>query len=53
MPPGMALLVTLRGSNYRCLEQIFMIPKGFEPSKFDSMIQKRNMSYRQVESLQQ
>ena len=35
MPPGMALKVTLRGSNYRCLEQMFMIPKGFEPSKFD------------------
>ena len=25
----------LRGSKYRCLEQIFMVPKGFEPSKFD------------------
>ena len=35
MPPGMALIVTLRSSNYRCLEQIFMVPKGFEPSKFD------------------
>ena len=31
MPPGMALIVTLRGSNYRYLEQIFMAPKGFEP----------------------
>ena len=30
MPPGMALIVTFRGSNYRCLEQIFMVPKGFE-----------------------
>ena len=28
MPPGMALIVTLRGSNYRCLEQIFMVLKG-------------------------
>ena len=35
MPPGMALIVTLGVSNYRCLEQIFMVPKGFEPSKFD------------------
>ena len=35
MHPGMALVVTLRGSNYRCLEQIFMVQKGFEPSKFD------------------
>ena len=33
VPPGVALIVTFRGSNYRCLEQIFMVPKGFEPSK--------------------
>ena len=31
MPHGMALIVTLRGSNYRSLEQIFMVPKEFEP----------------------
>ena len=35
VPPGVALIVTFRGSNYRCLEQIFMVPKGFELSKFD------------------
>ena len=35
VPSGVALIVTFRGSNYRCLEQIFMVPKGFEPSKFD------------------
>ena len=35
VPPGVALIVTFRGSNYRCLEQIFMVQKGFEPSKFD------------------
>ena len=35
MPPGIALIVTLFGPNYRYLEQIFMVPKGFEPSKFD------------------
>ena len=35
MPPGVALIVTFRGSNNRCLEQIFMVPKRFEPSKFD------------------
>ena len=35
VPPGVALLVTVQGSNYRCLEQIFMVPKWFEPSKFD------------------
>ena len=38
VPPGVALIVTFRGSNYRCLEQIFMVPKGFEPSKFDCII---------------
>ena len=35
VPPGVVLIVTFRGSNYRCLEQIFMVPKGFKPSKFD------------------
>ena len=34
-PPGVAPIVTFRGSNNRCLEQIFMVPKRFEPSKFD------------------
>ena len=37
MPPSMALIVILRGSDYRSLEQMFMVPKGFEPSKFDCM----------------
>ena len=35
MPPDLALLSTLFGSNYPCLEQIFMVPKVFEPLKFD------------------
>ena len=35
VPPGVALIATFRGSNHRCLEQIFMVPKGFERSKFD------------------
>ena len=35
VPPGVALIVTFQRSSYRCLEQIFMVPKGFEPSKFD------------------
>ena len=43
MPPGMALIVTLRGSNYRCLEQIFMVLKGFEPSKFDCMLREKGI----------
>ena len=34
VPPGVALIVAFRGSNYRCFEQIFVVPKGFEPSKF-------------------
>ena len=39
VPPGVALIVlTFRGSNYRCLEQLFMVPKGFEPSKFDCIL---------------
>ena len=35
MPPGLALLSTLTGSNYPCLELIFMVPKVFESLKFD------------------
>ena len=34
-PPDWALLSTLIGSNYPCLELIFMVPKVFEPLKFD------------------
>ena len=35
MPPYLALLSTLIGSNYPCLKQIFMVPKVFEPLKCD------------------
>ena len=35
MPPDLALLSTLIGSNYPCLELICMAPKMFEPLKFD------------------
>ena len=35
MPPDLALLSTPTGSNYPCLELIFMVPKVFEPMKFD------------------
>ena len=38
MPPAMAPIVTLYGSNYHRLKQIFMVPKGFEPSQFDCML---------------
>ena len=35
MPPDQALSSTLIGSNYPCLELIFLVPKVFEPLKFD------------------
>ena len=35
MPPDLAPLSTLTGSNYPCLELIFMVPKVFKPLKFD------------------
>ena len=35
MPPDLALLSTLIGSNYSSLELIFMVPKVFQPLKFD------------------
>ena len=34
-PPDLAQLSTLIGSNYPCLELIYMVPKVFEPLKFD------------------
>ena len=37
MPPDLALLSTLIGSNYTYLELIFMVPKMFEPLKFYCM----------------
>ena len=39
MPHDLALLPTLIGSNYTCLELMFMVPKVFEPLKFDCMYQ--------------
>ena len=38
MPPDLALLSTLTGSNYPCLELIFMVPKVFEPLKVDCIL---------------
>ena len=40
MPPDLALLSILIGSKYPCLELVFMIPKGFEPLKFDCIYKK-------------
>ena len=39
MPPDLALSSTLTGSNYPCLELIVMVPKVFEPLKFDYIVQ--------------
>ena len=39
MHPGVTPIVTFRGSNNRCLEQIFMVLNRFEPSKFDCINQ--------------
>ena len=38
MPPDLVLLSTRSGSNYPCLELIFMVPKVFEPLKFDCIV---------------
>ena len=38
MPPDLVLLSTLNGSNYPCLELNFMVPKVFEPLKFDCIL---------------
>ena len=35
MPPDFALRLTLISSNYPCLELIFIVPKVFQPLKFD------------------
>ena len=35
MPTDFALRLTLISSNYPCLELIFLVPKVFEPLKFD------------------
>ena len=38
MPSDLALLSTLIGSNYPCVELIFMVPKVFESLKFDCTV---------------
>ena len=44
MLPDLVLLSTLTGSNYPCLELIFMVPKVFEPLKFDCILQHTKYS---------
>ena len=43
-PSDLALWLTPYGSNYPCLEQIFMFPKTFEPSKFDYIAKRHGSS---------
>ena len=38
MPLDLALLSTLIGWNHPCFELIFMVPKVFEPLKFDCIM---------------
>ena len=38
MPPDLALLSNLTGSNYLFLKLILMVPKVFEPLKFDCIL---------------
>ena len=45
MPPDLVLSSTLIGSNYPCLELIFMVPKVFEPLKFDCIWSVNKKSY--------
>ena len=42
MPPNLALLSTLIGWNYPCLELIIMVPEVFEPLKFDCNMKQNN-----------
>ena len=46
IPPDLALLSTLISSNYPCLELIFMVPKVFEPLKFDCITEILNRSFK-------
>ena len=40
MPRDLVLLSTLNGSNYPCLELIFMVHNMFKPLKFDCNLVK-------------
>ena len=51
MPPDLALLSTLNGSNYPCLELIFMVPKVFEPLKFDYIFKVFTLKKKQTPKL--
>ena len=38
LSPNVALWLTLSGSNYQCLEQVYIVPKMFELLRFDCII---------------
>ena len=42
--PDLALRLTLTSSNYPCFEHIFLVPKVFEPWKFDCIFLKISSS---------
>ena len=50
MPPDLALSSTLIGSNYPCLELIFMVPKVFEPMKFYCILWSKLKTRRKMQS---
>ena len=55
MPSDLALLSTLISSNYPCLELIVMVPKVFEPLKFDCILilfesHKRKLALRHIQT---
>ena len=53
MPSDLALLLTLLGSTFSCLELIFMVPKVFEPLKFDCICQRSSKIFEEWKTLQQ
>ena len=46
MSPDLALLSTLIGLKYPCLELILMVPKMFEPFKFECIYEIRRKNAR-------
>ena len=44
LPSDLPLRLTLSGSNYPCLEQISIVPKMFEPLKFDCISNFRSQT---------
>ena len=50
-PPNLALIITLSGSNYPCLEQIIMVPEMFDmfqPLKSNSNFLLMEINYMNI-----